>query len=138
MEHAKTTAQQPVPSSQQAATPPLPPLSPKVLNNLLPTPDKVAQILGAADLVVFKSVDTLIDESPVIDNNKLHRSFAPAQDLVYRNAGWTAARVQAVHEPGPVPISFEILQAAVEFPSEAAAQKGVVRPECSVGGVCRN
>jgi hypothetical protein len=32
-------------------------------------------------------------------------------------------RAQAVHEPGDVPIAFEILQAVVELPTAAAAQK---------------
>lgn len=113
----------PAPSTTAAATVPPAPLPPKVLNNLLPTPDEVAQIMGAAELAVFKAVDTLIDESSVIDNKGCLGAFAPAQISVYGNVGWTAARVQAVHEPGPVPIAFEVLQAAIEFPTADAARK---------------
>ena len=32
-------------------------------------------------------------------------------------------RGQAIHEPGDVPIAFEVFQAVVEFPTAAAAQK---------------
>jgi eukaryotic-like serine/threonine-protein kinase len=121
-EHPKATAPQPISTTTTPAPPPMP-LPPKVLNNLLPTTEEVAQIMGAAELAVFKSVDSLIDESPVIDNKNCIGAFAPAENAVYGNAGWTAARAQAVHEPGPVPIAFEVLQAAIEFPTADAAQK---------------
>lgn len=112
------------PVSAPPSTKPVPPapLPPKVLNTLLPRADEVSQIMGAVELTVFKSVDTLIDESSVIDNKTCVGAFAPAQVSVYGDAGWTAARVQAVHEPGPVPIAFEVLQAVVEFPTADAAQ----------------
>ena len=120
---AKPVAAPPVSSTPAPVTAPLTPLPPKALNNLLPGPDEVAQIMGAAQLAVFKSVDTLIDESPVIDNKSCVGAFAPAEISVYDAAGWTAARTQAVHEPGPVPIAFEVLQSAIEFPSVDAARK---------------
>ena len=119
----KSVAAPPVSSTPAPATAPLAPLPPKALNNLLPGPDEVAQIMGAAQLAVFKSVDTLIDERPVIDNKSCVAAFAPAQISVYDAAGWTAARTQAVHEPGPVPIAFEVLQSALEFPTVDAARK---------------
>lgn len=120
---AKPVAAPPVSSTSAPATAPPAPLPPKVLNGLLPGPDEVAQIMGAAELAVFKSVDTLIDEGPVIDNKGCLGAFAPAEISVYGTAGWTAARAQAIHEPGPVPIAFEVLQAAIEFPTADAARK---------------
>lgn len=104
---------------------PIAPLPPKVLDGLLLTPEEVAQIMGASQLAVFKSADTLIDESRVIAQKDCVGAYAPAQVSVYADAGWSAARVQAVHEPGPVPIAFEILQAVIEFPTAAAAQKSL-------------
>ena len=50
-------------------------------------------------------------------------AYAPAQASVYADTGYTAIRAQAVHEPGDVPIAFEILQAVAEFPTAAAADK---------------
>ena len=66
------------------------------------------------------------DESPTIDKKNCLNAFAPAQAPMYVDAGgWTAVREQAVHEPGPVPIAFEVIQAAVEFPSADAASKAL-------------
>ena len=110
-------------STRVPATVPPAPLPPQVINNLLPGPNEVAQIMGAAELAVFKSLDTLIDETSVIDNQSCVGAFAPAQISVYDTAGWTAARVQAVHEPGPVPIAYEVLQAVIEFPTADAARR---------------
>ena len=82
--------------------------------------------MGASQLAVFKSVDTVIDESPVIAQKKCVGAYAPAQASVYADTGYTAMRAQAVHEPGDVPIAFEILQAVAEFPTAAAADKLLV------------
>jgi hypothetical protein len=57
-EQPKAGAPEHVSPSAISATPPLSPLPPKVLNNLLPIPEEVAQIIGAAELAVFTSVDT--------------------------------------------------------------------------------
>jgi len=122
-DNATPVAAPPTPSTQATATVPPTPLSPQVINSLLPGPNEVAQIMGAAELAVFKSVDTLIDETSVIDNKNCVGTFAPAQISVYDTTGWTAARAQAIHEPGPVPIAFEVLQAVIEFPTADAARK---------------
>jgi eukaryotic-like serine/threonine-protein kinase len=122
-EHAKAAA--PPPALTASAPPPSPvaPLSPKAVDALLPTPEQVAQIIGASQLAVFKAVDTVIDETAVIAQKNCVGAYAPAQVNVYADTGWTAMRAQAVHEPGDVPIAFEIFQAVAEFPTAAAAQK---------------
>jgi serine/threonine protein kinase len=122
-EHPKRAAPSAAPTT--STTPPVPvaPLTPKAVDALLPTPEQVAQIMGASQLAVFKAVDTVIDETAVIAQKNCVGAFAPAQVNVYADTGWTAMRAQAVHEPGDVPIAFEIFQAVVEFPTGAAAQK---------------
>jgi eukaryotic-like serine/threonine-protein kinase len=122
-EHTKAAAPEPVSTTPTPPPPPPAPLPVKVLNGLLPPPEEVAQIMGASQLAVWKSIDTLIDETPVIDNKSCIGAFSPGENSVYGDTGWTAARLQAVHEPGPVPISFEVVQAVVEFPTAEEAQK---------------
>jgi len=78
--------------------------------------------MGASQLAVVKTNDTMGDDSPILEPKTCAGSFAPAQAGAYADAGWTAARVQAIHEPGDVPIAFEILQGVVEFPTADAAQ----------------
>lgn len=122
-EHTKAAAPAPVSTT---TTPPLRPPAPlpvKVLDGLLPPPEEIAQIMGASQLAVWKSLDSLIDETPVIDKKNCIGAFSPAESAVYGTTSWTAARLQAVHEPGPVPISFEVVQAAIEFPTAEAARK---------------
>lgn len=122
-EHPRPAA--PSAATTTSTTPPAPvaPLPPKVLDDLLLTPEQVAQIMGASQLAVYKSLDTLIDETPVIVQKNCIGAFAPAQAAVYLHTGWNGARTQAIHEPGDVPIAFEILQAMVQFPTAADAQK---------------
>jgi eukaryotic-like serine/threonine-protein kinase len=121
--HAKPVAPSAAPTTSTAPPAPVAPLPPKVLDGLLLSTEQVAQIMGASQLAIFKAVDTLIDESPVIAQKNCIGAYAPAQAAVYAHTGWTAARAQAVHEPGDVPIAFEILQAVVEFPTAEGAQK---------------
>jgi eukaryotic-like serine/threonine-protein kinase len=122
-EHAKAAAPPPAPTTSAPSPSPVAPLPPKAIDALLPAPEEVAQVMGASELAVFKSVDTVIDESPVIAQKKCVGAYAPAQASVYADSGYTAIRTQAVHEPGDVPIAFEILQAVAEFPTAAAADK---------------
>jgi eukaryotic-like serine/threonine-protein kinase len=122
-ERTKAAAPEPVSTTRTPPPPPPAPLPVKVLNGLLPSPAEVAQIMGASELAVWKSIDSLIDETPVIDNKSCIGAFSPGENAVYGTTGWTAARLQAVHEPGPVPISFEVVQAAIEFPTAGEAQK---------------
>ena len=75
--------------------PPVAPLPPKAIDALLPNPEKVAQVMGASQLAVFKSVDTVIDESPVIAQKNCVGAYAPAQASVYADTGYTAIRAQA-------------------------------------------
>lgn len=121
--HAKPVAPSAAPTASTPPPAPVAPLPPKVLDGLLLTTEQVAQIMGASQLAIHKAVDTLIDETAVIAQKNCIGAYAPAQAGVYANTGWTAARAQAVHEPGDIPIAFEILQAVVEFPTAAAAQK---------------
>jgi serine/threonine-protein kinase len=115
--------------STTTSTPPPAPVTPlpvEALDNLLPTPEELAQIMGASKLAVWKSFDRMSDESPALDKKSCIGAFAPAQAAPYVDAGgWTAVREQAVHEPGPVPIAFEVIQAAIEFPSVEAADKAL-------------
>jgi eukaryotic-like serine/threonine-protein kinase len=122
-EHAKPAA--PSAASTTSAPPPAPvaPLPPKAVDALLPPPEQVAQIMGASQLAVWKAVETMIDESAVIAQKNCLGAYAPVQAVVYADTGWTAMRGQAIHEPGDVPIAFEVFQAVVEFPTAAAAQK---------------
>jgi serine/threonine protein kinase len=125
-----TTSAPPLTSAPRPTSAPGPspvaPLPANTLNALLPTPEELAQIMGAAQLAVWKSSDSMSDESPALDKKNCLNAFAPAQAPLYVDAGgWTAVRIQAVHEPGPVPIAFEVIQAAVEFSSADAANKAL-------------
>ena len=122
-QHRKAVA--PVPASTTSTPPPAPaaPLAPKAVDALLPAPERVAQIMGASQLAVHLAVETMTDESAVIAQKNCIGAYAPAQAVVYADTGWTAMRGQAIHEPGDVPIAFEVFQAVVEFPTAAAAQK---------------
>ncbi|WP_375488031.1 serine/threonine-protein kinase PknH/PknJ, partial [uncultured Mycobacterium sp.] len=113
---ASTTPAKPPP-------PPPPPLPPSTLDSLLLPPEQVANIMGASNLVVYKSLDALIDDSAIIAQKNCIGAWAPAQHAVYVGSGWTGARAQAVHEPGEVAVNYEIIQAVVALPTAAAAQK---------------
>jgi serine/threonine-protein kinase len=121
--HPKPAAPPPAPTTSTPPPPPAAPLAPKAVDALLPAPEQVAQIMGASQLAVHLATETMTDESAVIAQKHCIGAYAPAQAAVYADTGWTAMRGQAVHEPGDVPIAFEVFQAVVEFPTAAAAQK---------------
>ena len=102
--HAKPVVPSAAPITSTVPPAPVAPLPTKVLDGLMLSTDEVAQIMGASQLAVYKTFDTLIDESAVIAQKNCLGSYAPAQIAAYANTGWTAARAQAVHEPGDVPI----------------------------------
>jgi serine/threonine protein kinase len=122
-EHAKAAAPPPAPTTSTPPPPPVAPLPPQAIDALLPAPEEVAQIMGASKLAVFKAMESVFDETSIIDHKNCIGAYAPGQASVYADTGYTAIRAQAVHEPGDVPIAFEIVQAVAEFPTAAAADK---------------
>ncbi len=105
-----TTSAQPVPVAVTA------------MSALLLTPEQVAEIMGADKLVQDAFADTVIDDSPKLEEKNCIGVVAPAQHLVYANTGWTAIRSQALRNPGEGPRSYQVIQAVIAFPEPQAAQ----------------
>jgi serine/threonine protein kinase len=122
-ERAKAAAPPPASSTSELPPTPVAPLDPKAIDALLPPPEQVAQIMGASQLAVVKSMDSLANESLVMADKKCIGAYAPGVVNVYADSGYTAIRIQAVHEPGEAAVNFEIVQAVIEFPTADAAQK---------------
>lgn len=122
-EHAKAAAPPPAPTTSAPPPTPVPPMDPKAIDALLPPAEQVAQIMGASQLAIFKSMDSLANENAVMPDTKCVGAYAPGVVNVYADSGYTAIRIQAVHEPGEAAVNFEIVQAVVEFPTADAAQK---------------
>ncbi len=98
------------------------PLAVTAMSALLPSPDQVAEIMGADKLVQDSFADTVIDDSSKLEEKNCIGVVAPAQHLVYANTGWTAIRSQALRNPGEGPRSYAVIQAVIAFPKPTAAQ----------------
>jgi eukaryotic-like serine/threonine-protein kinase len=119
-----TTSVHSTSTTPTSATPASPSLPAQPIDNLLPTPEEVAKIMGSTELAVFRGVDTMTNETAVVDRKECLGAFAPEQAPVYTKAdGWTAVSAQAVHEPGDVPVEVEVFQAVIEFSAADAAQR---------------
>ncbi len=104
-----------------SSIPPVP-VAVTAMSALLANPDQVAEIMGADKLVQDAFADTVIDDSPKLEEKNCIGVVAPAQHLVYGNTGWTAIRSQALRNPGEGPRSFQVIQAVIGFPEPSAAQ----------------
>ncbi len=113
------------PASGSAATTTAPtgPLDSTALSGLLLSPERVAGIVGAAGLVQESFADSVIDDSAKLLQKDCVGVMAPAQHLVYADAGWTGVRSQALRNAGDGPRIYAVIQAVISFPSADAAKK---------------
>jgi serine/threonine-protein kinase len=105
------------------ATGPSGPLNSTALSGLLLPPEQVAGIVGAAALVQESFSDSVIDDSQKLLQKDCIGVMAPAQHLVYAEAGWTGARSQALRNAGEGPRIYAVIQAVISFPTAEAAKK---------------
>jgi eukaryotic-like serine/threonine-protein kinase len=99
------------------------PLNSTALSGLLLPPEQVAGIVGAAALVQESFADSVIDDSQKLLQKDCIGVMAPAQHLVYADAGWTGVRSQALRNAGEGPRIYAVIQAVISFPTADAAKK---------------
>jgi eukaryotic-like serine/threonine-protein kinase len=99
------------------------PLNSTALSGLLLPPEQVAGIVGAAALVQESFADSVIDDSQKLLQKDCIGVMAPAQHLVYADAGWTGVRSQALRNAGEGPRIYAVIQAVISFPTVDAAKK---------------
>jgi serine/threonine protein kinase len=102
------------------------PLNSTALSGLLLPPEQVAGIVGAAALVQESFADSVIDDSQKLLQKDCIGVMAPAQHLVYADAGWTGVRSQALRNAGEGPRIYAVIQAVISFPTVDAAKKLLV------------
>ncbi|WP_292975612.1 serine/threonine-protein kinase PknH/PknJ [Mycobacterium sp.] len=111
------------PSSTTSAAAPTGPLNSTALSGLLLSPERVAGMVGAAELVQESFADSVIDDSEKLLQKDCIGVMAPAQHLVYADAGWTGVRSQALRNAGEGPRIYAVIQAVISFPDAEAAKK---------------
>lgn len=111
------------PSTTSAAAAPTGPLNSTALSGLLLSPERVAGMVGAAELVQESFADSVIDDSEKLLQKDCIGVMAPAQHLVYADAGWTGVRSQALRNAGEGPRIYAVIQAVISFPDAEAAKK---------------
>ena len=105
------------------AAAPTGPLDSTALSGLLLSPEQVAGMVGAAALVQESFADSVIDDSEKLLQKDCIGVMAPAQHLVYGDAGWTGVRSQALRNAGEGPRIYAVIQAVISFPNADAAKK---------------
>lgn len=113
----------PASTGTSTATGPSGPLNSTALSGLLLPPEQVAGIVGAAGLVQESFADSVIDDSQKLLQKDCIGVMAPAQHLVYADAGWTGVRSQALRNAGEGPRIYAVIQAVISFPTADAAKK---------------
>jgi len=113
----------PASTSTPTAAGPSGPLNSTALSGLLLPPEQVAGIVGAAGLVQESFADSVIDDSQKLLQKDCIGVMAPAQHLVYADAGWTGVRSQALRNAGEGPRIYAVIQAVISFPTVDAAKK---------------
>lgn len=99
------------------------PLNSTALSGLLLPPERVAGMVGAAQLVQESFADSVIDDSQKLLQKDCIGVMAPAQHLVYADTGWTGVRSQALRNAGDGPRIYAVIQAVISFPTADAAKK---------------
>jgi eukaryotic-like serine/threonine-protein kinase len=124
-----TTKSRPDPGAASSATStpttaaPAGPLDSTALTGLLLSPERVAGMVGASALVQESFADTVVDDSAKLTEKDCIGVMAPAQHLVYSDAGWTGIRSQALRNAGEGPRIYAVIQAVISFPTADAAKK---------------
>jgi len=113
----------PAATSVPAAAAPTGPLNSTALTGLLLPPERVAGMIGAAELVQESFADSVIDDSQKLLQKDCIGVMAPAQHLVYADTGWTGVRSQALRNAGDGPRIYAVIQAVISFPTADAAKK---------------
>jgi hypothetical protein len=98
-----------------------PPVAVGALDELLLSPTDVNTAMGAGGMSVKQTDSKMYDDSSHIPDAAC-RNSSPADTAVYAGSGWTAVRVQYLHDVGDN-YTHEAEQAVVSFPSanEASA-----------------
>lgn len=102
--------QEPGPAARHAAD----------LSAVLLTASEVDAAMAATGMAADATQSTLVDDSAYTTPSACLAVSSMGQDHVYAGTGWTAARMQSIHEPRD---DYDHLahQAVVEFPTSAAA-----------------
>lgn len=106
------------------------------LQNLLLSAEEINTAMNADDMVPDTTQSTLVDDAGRTNPAECLAASSVGQEHVYSDTGWTAVRIQSVHEAGE---DFEHLvhQAVVEFPSPADATAFLSRSTDTWGGCAR-
>jgi eukaryotic-like serine/threonine-protein kinase len=110
-------------SHPHSATTTVPPITSAALSGLLLTPEQVAALIGADALVQESFADSVTDDSQKFLQKDCTGVMAPAQQLVYADTGWTAARSQVLRNAGDGPRFYDVTQAVIALPNADAANK---------------
>ncbi len=110
-------------ATKTTAAAPTGPLSSTALSGLLLPPERVAGMVGAAQLVQESFADSVIDDSQKLLQKDCIGVMAPAQHLVYADTGWTGVRSQALRNAGDGPRIYAVIQSVISFPTVDAAKK---------------
>jgi hypothetical protein len=86
------------------------------LDGLLLSTAEINATMAATGMTVFKSAETMWDDSSGVTDRNCLAVDGPAEDKVYTGSGWTAVRGQLLQEPGDAWTHY-VLQSVVAFPS---------------------
>ncbi len=113
------------PTSSTPARPPAPPIAASALAGLLSGTDELANLAGAAGILVTESGQILSDDGAVVDNKDCVGAWLPGQRKVYGDSGWSAVQQQLSRSTGDGPPTHTVTQVILSFPTAEAATKSV-------------
>ena len=107
------------PAPKTTSTTPAPMVASDRLDSILLSTDDINTLMGASDMApTTPPAHSGIQSLPMSDLTCLGAMYA-AQEAVYQDSGFTAISAQHLHNPGE--LQFDVLQAAVSFPSAEQA-----------------
>ncbi|OBA93245.1 hypothetical protein A5662_20180 [Mycobacteriaceae bacterium 1482268.1] len=102
-------------------TRPPPPVQEAVLDGLLLTPEQINAAMGATEMVVTKSQNSMSDDSATMEPRECLAVDGSAQAAVYNGSGFSAERGQTLQDGDN--FAHYVLQAVVLFPGAKLAKE---------------
>jgi eukaryotic-like serine/threonine-protein kinase len=95
--------------------------SPSALRSILLATNEIPGNTGDGAVVLEQDGTDLLNDSATIDNHACLSAWAPAQQPVYANRGYTGAAVQVLRTLYRNMLQNSVIQAVVFFPNQDAA-----------------